>query len=91
MNSTPTAREDLIVRELDDEVVVFDPVSSNAHNLNPTAAAILLLCDGTRDPGEIAREVARTFSVDEEKARADVAKALEEFQTRGLIEPCPAH
>ncbi|MBN1422742.1 MAG: HPr-rel-A system PqqD family peptide chaperone [Planctomycetes bacterium] len=91
MNALPAAREDLVIRELDEEVIVFDPATSNAHTLNPTAAAILLLCDGSRDGDEIAREVARTFSIDEARANADVAKTLQELRDRGLIEPCPAH
>lgn len=51
----PTARkEGLLVRELDDEVLVYDLHSHKAHCLNTTAALIWKHCDGQRSVSDIA-------------------------------------
>ena len=44
----PCRRDDLVTRELDDELLVYDPVSDESVLLNASAAAIVVLCDGTR-------------------------------------------
>ena len=51
----PQARTDLIVRELPDELVVYDLERHQAHCLNRTAALVFQHCDGRRSVGEIAR------------------------------------
>jgi hypothetical protein len=54
----PTARRsDLIVRELGDELVVYDRASLRVHRLNRTAAAVWRLCDGTTTVEEMARRL----------------------------------
>jgi hypothetical protein len=53
----PQARESgLVIKELDDELLVYDLDSHKAHCLNKTAALIWRLCDGkTTAPGIAAR------------------------------------
>lgn len=44
---TPTARkEDLVIQELSDEVLVYDLKTNKAHCLNQTAALVWKSCDG---------------------------------------------
>jgi hypothetical protein len=65
----PKARKDgLVVRELPDEVLVYDLERHKAHCLNATAAAVWQHCDGETTPSEIAFRLAREFStpVDED-------------------------
>src|SRR5262245_52137556 len=65
----PQARKDgLVVRELPDEVLVYDIERHKAHCLNATAAAVWRHCDGETTPSEIAFRLAREFStpVDED-------------------------
>ena len=51
----PLARRDeLIVKDCEDEVLVYDKTRDKAHCLNPLAAAIWRACDGETTPGEIA-------------------------------------
>jgi hypothetical protein len=54
----PRAREDgLVVRELEDETLVYDLERHRAHCLNASAARVWRLCDGTRDAAEIAAQL----------------------------------
>lgn len=57
MNPTyPRARtQGLIVRDLADEIVVYDPAREKALCLNPTAALVWKHADGHRTPADIAR------------------------------------
>jgi hypothetical protein len=55
----PQARsEGLITKELEDEVLIYDSVSHQAHCLNALAAEIWKLCDGRTTPSEIAKQLA---------------------------------
>lgn len=52
---TPLARrEELVVQEMTDEVLVYDLKSNKAHCLNPTAAFVWDHCDGQTGAAEIA-------------------------------------
>jgi len=55
-NRLPAARTDnLVIRELDDETLVYDMERDEAHCLNQTAALVWQLCDGQRTAGQAAR------------------------------------
>lgn len=52
----PKARKDqLIVKEVHDEVLVYDLKSNKAHCLNQTAAKVWRSCDGRRSVSDISR------------------------------------
>jgi hypothetical protein len=52
----PRKRQDrLVVRELADEVLVYDLARDKAFCLSPAAAAVWKLCDGKSSPRELAR------------------------------------
>lgn len=62
--SHPLARQDdLIVRELPDEVLIYDLTRDKAHCLNHTAALIWRNCDGRTSVAELARRLAHESSV----------------------------
>jgi len=55
----PEARRDgLVVRDLEDEVLVYDRRRNRAHCLNRTAALVWSYCDGKRSADDIARAIA---------------------------------
>ncbi|PYX44357.1 MAG: hypothetical protein DMG79_20895 [Acidobacteria bacterium] len=70
-------RTDLIVRDLTDEVVLYDRKTRRAHCLNPIASAVWKLCDGQRNIAEIARTLER----DEDLVRT----VLQQFDESGLL------
>jgi len=80
----PLARtEGLIVKEVADEVLVYDCVDDRAHCLNETAALVWQRCDGRTTPRAIAYLLAR-----EKNVQADeriVWLALEQLQDRNLL------
>lgn len=49
----PARKNGLLIRELEDEVLVYDLERNQAHCLNRTAAAIWSYCDGTTTIGEM--------------------------------------
>jgi hypothetical protein len=52
----PLARtEGMVIKEVDDEVLVYDLKRDKAHCLNSAAAAVWRLCDGKTSVSEIAR------------------------------------
>ncbi len=85
MNSIPTARRDgLVIRELADELLVYDTQRDKAHCLNRTAALIFHHCDGLSSPTEIAHSLSLELNapVDEKM----VWFALEQFSKDHLLE-----
>lgn len=85
MPTMPRAREaGLIVRELEEETLVYDVDTDKAHCLNQTAARIWKHCDGTSSVTEICELLSRTMetTVDEKV----VWYALEQFNKDRLLE-----
>jgi hypothetical protein len=87
--SVPRARrEGLLVQELRDEVLVYDPIRHKAHCLNQTAALVWNCCDGKTTVKQMVRLLAKeTDSPDDEAvvwmAFDQLAKAhLLQSQTR---------
>src|SRR5262245_28001298 len=81
----PHARQHgLVVRELPDELLVYDLERHNAHCLNSTSAAVWRHCDGQTTPREITNRLAGEFSepVDEDV----VWLALNDLGELGLLE-----
>ena len=85
LSSKPRARlKGLVVKELADEVLVYDLESHKAHCLNGAAAAVWQKCDGRRSAAEIARlleqETASRWTL------AMVWLALRDLQKFSLLE-----
>ena len=68
--------EGLDLTETDDGLIVYHGSTDRVHHLNPTAAVVLTLCDGTRTIEEIAGAVAETFGL----------TAVPEHETRACID-----
>lgn len=81
----PRLREDLVFRQIDHELVVYDPLADRICLLNHSATAVLELCDGTRTPAEVAAEIRAAFSLDSETARGEVERVLAELASHGLF------
>lgn len=52
--SNPIRRDGLEIDEAEDGLIIFDPRDDMVHHLNPSAAIIFDLCDGSRDLDAIA-------------------------------------
>lgn len=85
----PAARTaGLVVRELAEEVIVYDEDGHRAHCLNRTAALVWKHCDGKTPVAGIAAGVGRQLSspVSEEFVRS----ALDQLAVSGLLAPFEA-
>jgi hypothetical protein len=81
----PTARkEDLVIQETGEELLVYDISTNTAKCLNDTSAYIWRSCDGNRSARDIAREMSRNHktTVTEDY----VAFAFSELSAHGLID-----
>jgi hypothetical protein len=80
----PKARQEkIVIKEIDDEVLVYDCARDKAHCLNPSAAAIWQRCDGQTTVSEIARMLA----TDSEPVNESIVwLALSELRRSHLLE-----
>lgn len=78
-------RPGLLIEEFDDELVVCDPDREEVILLNPMAAAIWELCDGSRTAGEIVEDILACLSADRGEVLADVQRLLGEMERRGFL------
>lgn len=87
----PKARHGgLVIRELPEELLVYDAETHGAHCLNETAALVWKQCDGRSSVPEIAAKVSATVGTEIDD---DVVwLALEDLWKRDLLvgEPAPA-
>jgi hypothetical protein len=85
----PVARqENLVVRELPGETLVYDLKQNKAHCLNHSAAVVWRHCDGQTTLTELAAALRRELGVPD--VEAAVRLALEQLSRRGLLEqPLP--
>jgi hypothetical protein len=81
----PIARRDgVLVRELPDELIVYDLRRHEAHCLNRTAALVFRRADGTRTPSEIA--AALGGDTEPAEREAVVSLALQRLAELGLVD-----
>ncbi len=88
----PRAREDaLVVREIDDEVLIYDLERHEAHCLNTSAAAVWKACDGKKTPAEIATELRLELDpgIDEDVVWVALAELWKQNLLQGEKEPEP--
>lgn len=87
--NVPVARKDsLIVKELPDEILVYDTHRDKAHCLNSTAALVWKNCDGKRTVGELRELIEKDAGVPVPEEM--VWLALDQLETFKLLEDAPA-
>ncbi len=83
----PRKRGTVVLRELGDEAMLYDPQGDLVVKLNPTARQIWEMCDGKRSPNEMVRALQESFVVSADaELEEDVSQAIHSFQTAGLLE-----
>jgi Coenzyme PQQ synthesis protein D (PqqD) len=83
-DANPRKVEGLEVNEADDGLVVCDPQQDMVHHLNPSAALIFDLCDGSRDADMIALVLSEAYGVTE-PLRDQTLAALDDLAGRKLV------
>jgi Coenzyme PQQ synthesis protein D (PqqD) len=90
LSTNPTARSDVFTEYLaDGSVVIFDPVTSVAHELNATAALVWDCCDGSYDFQKIVAALEECFDsaskISAAKIKEDVTYFLQVLQQKNLL------
>jgi Coenzyme PQQ synthesis protein D (PqqD) len=81
----PRARkDDLVVKGLNDEVLVYDLKRDKAHSLNASAAFIWKKCNGRRTVAEVAQALSKEFNVPADEQT--VWLALDQLSKFNLLE-----
>jgi hypothetical protein len=80
----PKIAPGLEIHETDDGMIVFQESTDRVHHLNPTAAVILQLCDGSRDVAAISAALAEAFGLSESPLDETHA-GIEELSREGMI------
>jgi len=84
----PPARKNLLLRELEDEVLVYDSGRNVAHCLNRTAALVWQLCDGKTSIADMLRVLQNESSIPVDSVPVDedvVWLALGQFEKAQLL------
>jgi len=81
----PAACSEVTAYPVDDELVLYDPRSNQAFVLNPTAAQIWTLCDGSRTVAALTETLAAAYALAYEEALTDVRECLEHLRHDGLL------
>lgn len=82
----PHLRADLIVRQIEEDFVVYDPITDGTALLNAAAAAMLEFCDGHHTAEEIASDVAQLFALEADAVTRDVQTALADFDSHRWLD-----
>lgn len=83
-DSRPTMKTGLEIQLTDEGAVVEDSTRDRVHFLNPTAALVLSLCDGSLHPEAIVQRVQEVYSLDQ-PPRDEVNELLRQFIAEGLL------
>ena len=82
----PEQQPDITESQVEDEIVLFDPRVDAAHILNPTAALVWWLCDGTKKPTQIVEEVANLIEDPPDSLDKDVRETINGFSSLNLVQ-----
>ncbi len=83
-DANPRRVAGLEINEAEDGLVVYDPAHDMVHHLNPSAAMIFDLCDGSRDLPAIARVLAEAFEL-VALPLEDIRAGLDDLVERNLV------
>ena len=76
----------LLEYELEDELTLYDTQVQVVHILNPTAAAVWRLAEGTLKTADIVSELAQIYGLEADVVEEDVHDILEQFREAGLLQ-----
>lgn len=76
----------LVTKELDSELMIYDPDLDAVHILNSTALLVYKLSSEGKRPVEIEREMRQRFAIDQDQEIASgIQECIVELQAKGLL------
>lgn len=79
--------DDIVWREIGEEIAVIEEDGVSVHILNKTAANIWKMCNGDYEIDEITTALCERFDVSPEEARTDILDTIEQLGSIGLLSP----
>ena len=83
--SIPIPRDDLLERELEDELALLDVEKGDVHTLNPSATVVWRALSAASTRRELAEALATAFDISSGLAEEGVEAALAQFREAGLL------
>lgn len=83
-SNEPRRVDGLEAHEVEDGLVVYQDATDRVHYLNPVAAVVFELCDGSRTQTEIEGLVGAAWGL-ADPPHAEVQACLEQFRTEGIV------
>ena len=84
---SPTARNDVLLKRVGSEWVLFDAREGRAHVLNLTAAVVWTYCDGRHGTEQIVAAIRRQVAgADQPAVPDDIQAVLQRFAAEGLFQ-----
>lgn len=81
----PLRHQDFRLEKMDNELLLFNPKTTNILYLNETASLIWQLCDGQRSVNEMIALLTETFPEAGPSIRQDVEETITLFKKHGAI------
>lgn len=78
-------RPGIVVRDLDNEALLYDPQSMSTHRLNETGLFIWNECDGATTVAAIVARLAGSYDVSRDEALDHVERLLHELARQKLV------
>jgi hypothetical protein len=76
----------VVTKELDSELMVYDPDLDAVHVLNATALLVYKLCSQGKKPAEIECEIRQRFAINQdEDVQRGIQECIAELQEKGLL------
>ena len=90
LNSTttiPLKKDKIILRDIGDEAVLYNPQTKSIHVLNNTSSMVWEYCDGKHSLEMIENKIIDTFNVSNaQNVKDDLRETINQFSQLGLIE-----
>ncbi len=83
----PVARPDILIEQLDDEAVLFDPRNGSTYRLNHTSLLVWRFCRPGSCIQNIVRSISEHYDIDHERLLEDVEQVLAYLASHGLVNP----
>ncbi len=80
-------RNDIITREIDDEILLMDNQTMQVHQLNRTASYIWSRCNGSLSENEIVEQLVRDFDVEDHIAQKQVKDVIAQLLELKVLAP----
>jgi hypothetical protein len=82
----PLHKNNLILKDLGDEFLIYSAENKEIHVINPTAQLIWNMCDGEHSMSDIEHEIQTHFSIPPDRdIKEDIQSTLNIFRDKGLL------